>query len=421
MTTAILMISAALLLLVLVAVVLRPWWRKAPDTTGLQALNVSVFESRMAELVQDQAQGRLEEDEFAAQQVALQRQLLAASQMTDPDRGASGRVSRISIAMVALWIPLLILMVYVLVSNRGATFAYLQAQDRYQAMAAQIVQGQEPKSASDVADGVGLLQTLQTQLYRRPDDPERWLHLSQAYTAAEAPEPALQALERAHRLAPDNDRITMTYAQMRFFTQQGRLDDTTRRIVLSLLSRQPDHEGAMMLMAMGSFRGADYTQAIEWLQRLRALRLSHAQGDTQASAIDALDQAIAQAQDAQQHSLTLQVSVQLSAALRAQVAPSDTVFVYVRALQGMPMPYAVHKRSAADLLSAGTLTETLSDQDAMVPGRTLSAGKASGETLVVGARISKSGNPVAQPGDLEALPMPLGNQSQFQLTIDQQR
>lgn len=418
MTTLVLMGAALLLLLVLTLVVLRPWWQRPNAAGGLQALNVSVFNSRMQELEQDQAQGRLESGEFEQQKLALQRQLLAAA-APQAGQGRVVRVSRLGQAMVGLWIPLLVLLVYVLVANRGETFRYLQAQDRYRTQAAQILQGQEPQGAGQIEDGVGLLQAIQSQVYEKPQDPQLWLHLSQAYTAAEATEPAVQALERAHRLAPDDDRITMTYAQMRFFTQQGKLDDTTRRMVQDLLQRQPNHEGALMLMAMGSFRNADYAQAIDWLQRLRALRLQH---DTPESAsVQALDKALTEARTAQQNSLSIQVTVQLSPALRAQVQPTDTVFVYVKALQGMPMPYAVHKRSADVLLSGQPLSETLSDQDAMMPGRTLSAGKANGETLVVGARISKSGNPLPQPGDLEALPVPLGQQTRFVLSIDQQR
>ena len=95
------------------------------------------------------------------------------------------------------------------------------------------------------------------------------------------------------------------------------------------------------------------------------------------------------AQQAAPASIT--VSINLDANLRSQVAPSDAVFVYARAMQGPPMPLAVKKLTVGDLPAS----ISLSDSDAMMPTMKLS----SFEQVVVGARVSKSGNPVAQAGD----------------------
>jgi cytochrome c-type biogenesis protein CcmH len=56
------------------------------------------------------------------------------------------------------------------------------------------------------------------------------------------------------------------------------------------------------------------------------------------------------------------------------------------------MPLAVKRLRVSDL----PVEVTLSDTDAMMPEMKLSAF----DLVVVGARISKTGNPVAQPGDL---------------------
>ena len=55
------------------------------------------------------------------------------------------------------------------------------------------------------------------------------------------------------------------------------------------------------------------------------------------------------------------------------------------------MPLAVKRLTVADL----PVTVELSDADAMIPSMKLSAF----DKIVVGARISKSGQPIAQPGD----------------------
>jgi cytochrome c-type biogenesis protein CcmH len=77
--------------------------------------------------------------------------------------------------------------------------------------------------------------------------------------------------------------------------------------------------------------------------------------------------------------------------LRAQASAETAVFVYARAMQGPPMPLAVKRLQLQDL----PLTLSLSDDDAMMPSMKLS----SFDQIVVGARVSFSGNPVSQSGD----------------------
>ena len=82
----------------------------------------------------------------------------------------------------------------------------------------------------------------------------------------------------------------------------------------------------------------------------------------------------------------------LDPALAAQTAPGDSVFVFARAANGSRMPLAVQRARVKDL----PLAFRLDDSMAMAPGMNLS----SASQLTVGARISKSGTAIAQPGDL---------------------
>jgi len=92
---------------------------------------------------------------------------------------------------------------------------------------------------------------------------------------------------------------------------------------------------------------------------------------------------------------TITVHVRLSPALRAQVAPGNTVFIFARAAQGPKMPLAIVRKQVKDL----PVTVTLDDSMAMMPEFKLSGFP----EIVVGARVSKSGDAVAKPGDLEGL------------------
>lgn len=422
MTLSVFLLTAFFLLLILALVVVWPWLRPKADHSDLLALNVTVFEDRLAELERDQQAGRLELDSYAEQKLELERQLLAVSAELG-GVGARRSLPRWMVGMVFLWVPVLSFLAYLLIDDRQAVFKYWQAQDQYGVVAEQLLtQKIDAPPANAAQDGIGLLQALQTNVYRHADDPKRWFVLSEAYMAAQAVQPSLEALSRAHRLAPDDDKIAMTYAQLRFFSQQGALDAEARQVLDHLLAKNSDHEGAIMLLGMAAYRGGQFDEAIGWLERLKAIRMAH--GDTpDSAALVQLDTAILNARSqgaaAKQNQLTVTVSV--SEALRAQITPSDTLFVFARALNGMPMPYAVQKLSATDLAQGKTLTVVLSDQTAMMGDRTLSSANQQGVALVVAARISKTGNPVGAAGDLESLPVPVGREKQFSLQINQVR
>jgi len=87
--------------------------------------------------------------------------------------------------------------------------------------------------------------------------------------------------------------------------------------------------------------------------------------------------------------------VALSSALAGKASPNDTVFILARAAQGPKIPLAVFRKQVKDL----PMEFTLDDSMAMRPEMKLSGF----DQIVVVARVSKSGTPTAQAGDLEGL------------------
>ena len=85
--------------------------------------------------------------------------------------------------------------------------------------------------------------------------------------------------------------------------------------------------------------------------------------------------------------------VDIATALKAKASPEDTLFVFARAVDGPRVPLAILRKQVKDL----PLTFTLDDSMAMNPAMRLSTAT----QVIVGARISKSGNAIAQPGDLQ--------------------
>ena len=108
---------------------------------------------------------------------------------------------------------------------------------------------------------------------------------------------------------------------------------------------------------------------------------------------------------------SIQGVVDLAPALRGKVAADDTVFIFARAAQGPRMPLAILKRKASEL----PISFTLDDSTAMADELKLSKF----ELVVVGARVSRSGNALPQAGDLvgQSAPVKAGG-GKLTLVID---
>ncbi|HXF44531.1 MAG TPA: hypothetical protein VNK91_00255, partial [Burkholderiaceae bacterium] len=90
---------------------------------------------------------------------------------------------------------------------------------------------------------------------------------------------------------------------------------------------------------------------------------------------------------------SVQGTVQLAPALAGKAAPTDTVFVFARAVDGPRAPLAVLKLQVKDLPAQFSLDDSL----AMAPQFALSKF----ENVTIAARVSKSGRPEPASGDLE--------------------
>jgi len=91
----------------------------------------------------------------------------------------------------------------------------------------------------------------------------------------------------------------------------------------------------------------------------------------------------------------LKLKLSLNPALQKQLTPEAAVFIFVRAAENPGPPLAVVRKTVSEL----PFEIALNDSHAMMPGRTISSAR----NVIVGARISVSGNPERQPGDYEQL------------------
>ncbi|MGB2139714.1 MAG: c-type cytochrome biogenesis protein CcmI [Psychrobacter sp.] len=406
--------------LILAVIAITPWLRAAriksnPVDNQLLDINVAVFRERLAELKIDKDSGTIDDTHYQNQKLELERQLLDAQREVTP-MVAPGIKSRL---IVMVWVPVLAAMAYLLIGNRTPVFELWTSEDKVGQVADDLLTGKiDQPPAWAIEDGRQLISAMQTNVYRHADDPDRWMRLSELFLSLEATPSAIEALSRAYRLSPENEEIATSYAQISFFANEGRLDANIRRVLQDVLVDNPQHEGAQMLMAMGEARSSNFDEAQGWISRLRN-SIAAKPGD-HSRALASLDELSANinAQKAQA-AQGVDVTVVVNSSLLPLVKGDDVLFVAIRDVNGGP-PFAA-KRLPISVIKQGEANISLSDLDAMMPERTLASAREQKTQLAVIARISHSGNAVAESGDLSGNPVVIStDQNQVNVEINQQ-
>ncbi len=98
-------------------------------------------------------------------------------------------------------------------------------------------------------------------------------------------------------------------------------------------------------------------------------------------------------------SLAISGKVIMGPNLAGKGSSTDTLFVFAREANGPPMPVAIVRATRKDL----PFTFRLDDSVSMMPSRKLS----DVGSVVIVARLSKSGQAMAQSGDLEGMSQPV--------------
>ncbi|WP_201582692.1 c-type cytochrome biogenesis protein CcmI [Psychrobacter jeotgali] len=407
--------------LILAVIAIMPWLKSSkrnaqPVDDQLLDINVAVFRERLAELQIDKDQGTIDDAHYQNQKLELERQLLDVQRqvatMTPPDTK-----SRL---MVMVWVPLLAGLAYILIGDRTPTFDFWAAEDKVGQVADDLLTGKidQPPAWAIEDEGRELITQMQANVHHHAHDADRWMRLSELFLSLEANEAALEALSRAYRLSPDNEEIATTYAQISFFANQGQLDASSRRVLKEVLAKNPEHEGAQMLMAMGEARASNFDEAQSWIKRLRDSIAAKPGDHTQALAsLDELSANVVIQQ--QQASQGIEVNVTVNPSLLPLVKADDILFIAIRDVNG-GAPYAA-KRLPITVIQQGQASISLSDLDAMMPERTIASARSEKVQLAVVARISHSGTAGAESGDLSGNPVVIAaDQNQVNVEINQQ-
>lgn len=409
-------LAAALVVAVLLAL-LRPLLRPAAAAADeAAASNLRILREQLAELDAELAAGSLAPEQHAGARAELERRVLEETRAAEAAPAAAG--GRRSALVLAVAVPALAVLLYAQLGNRAGLDAVIA----------------QPPSQASPQDVEALVQRLAERMQAKPDDPLGWALLARAYAGMQQFDRARDAFAEAVRRNPPDAQLLADYADAMAMAQDRSLQGEPEKLVLQALKIDPDHLKALALAGSAAMQRQDPSGAlVHWLRARRVAEPGSpfAQG-LEASIADAVaaggrppagalaaapgPRPAAPATQPMQggpQAAPLRVAVRVAPALAARLQPGDTLFVFARAAEGPRMPLAIVRQPAA----AGPLNVVLDDSTAMAPELRLSQFA----QVVVGARITRSGNATPQPGDLEGQSAPTASAGRVEVLIDRVR
>ncbi|HTP61323.1 MAG TPA: c-type cytochrome biogenesis protein CcmI [Burkholderiales bacterium] len=332
----------------------------APDARV--AANAAIYREHLEELAADLQRGAIGKEEFERSSREIERRIVAEYAAGAPE-GARHDPQRAAAIAIGLFLPLAALLAY---WNLGEPRA---------------IDAEAVRSAGAREMGE-LVEKLAARLEKSPDDAQGWALLGRSLSSLGQPARAARAFARALQLAPEDKDLLVDFVK------------------------------SLALAGRAEFESRNFQGAIEYWERIlpfappdsefaRSVEESIAEARTQGGiaaapapqAKPASAPALKKTAKAPAAAASIAGTVSLDPALAAKAQSSDTVFILARPASGARMPLAVARVTVAQL----PYRFTLDDSMAMAPGATIS----SHAQVMVVARVSKSGSPAPQKGDIE--------------------
>jgi len=412
--------AAAVMCVLVLWLVLRPLLSRRDAAAAPQAgqLNLAVLRDQLRELEADREQGSIDVEAYTAARRELEQRVaedvhIAPRAAAVPGTTTTGAATAASTPPPRWQAAVLTL---ALVAGAGALYATLGTPQALTAPgAAPAAAGGQALDPHTSTEAESMVAKLAERMAREPNDPNGWALLARSYSAMGRFVAASGAYSRLVALIPDDAQILSDYADVLAMTQNQKLRGEPERLLARALAADPKNVKALILSGDAAFERSDLASAaVHWQAALvnapPGSEFAQMARDNLAHIGAPMEGAAAVQPPAAAPSSAVSGRVELDPALRAQVADTDTVFIVAKAADGPRFPLAVLRKQVRDL----PLQFTLDDTMGMMPGVKLSQFP----QLVITARISKTGNAIAAPGDLESPPHPAKpGDTQIQLRI----
>lgn len=375
---------------------------------------VELYKEHLADLEKARVASDLDEKQFEELKLELQKNLIAEGIVGRTQLKSTG--GKKVVLACAMLVPII---AFVLYQKWGAEkdwdiYQLLQSLDE--------VKTQEEYKARLRE----LVVDIQQRLGQKPDDVALLNLQAQLSMALQDYDQAVRAYEGILKEFPESARIIANLAQAMFYREGHVVTDKVREYTNKALALAPMLPEMHGLAGIDAKNRGDYRSAIRhWKTAVKFMDPKSASAKGYEKGIENAEKALLAAgesldepssSEAAPHNLAsadpearqdtktdasakASIEVLVSLSENVQLAGNETLFVYARAWQGAKLPLAVQKLSASSL----PLTVNLDESMSMAPGMTLTTFP----KLEVIARITKSGDPIAKPGDWQASYGPL--------------
>jgi cytochrome c-type biogenesis protein CcmH len=372
--------------------------------------NVAIYYDQLAELKADLDGGELDAAQYEDARREIERRLSEDVPLESAPVAAS-QASRWPGYVLAGAIPALAIAMYVGLGNPEALLM-----SRTEVPAAVAEPGQH--------DAAPMIAALEAKLKTKPDDAAGWYMLARSYASIGKYLESARAFEKVVALIPDDARVLADYADVLAMAQGQSLQGRPLELINKALKLNENDEKALNLAASAAYQNKDYAQAALYWRRLlklippdadivKDIASAIAEADKLAASLGGLDdmsklsEKAGTSKKAEQPSpgaAAISGMVTVSKELQAKMSATDQVFIFAQAPQGPKMPIASLKIDARQLPYRFTLNDAVS----MSPDDKLS----NHAEVMISARVSKSGQAMAQSGDLQGKigPVKLGQQ-----------
>ncbi|GAB3380044.1 c-type cytochrome biogenesis protein CcmI [Spongiibacter taiwanensis] len=372
-------LGLAVLIFLALLIVLLAFSRSRLASEGSRHLHAQqgFFRQRRKELAADLASGLIDQTQFDDLERELKRQLVSETEQ-EPDfkPGASGRGQFFALLVL---IPAVAIGLYHLLGYREDL--QLKAMQREIVAAQQLTPAMLTEFEAQVLRG----------LEKRGDSPDHLAMMASLRRQAGDFAGAAPYYQRLLALFPNDADLMAQLAQARYLANNRQLDDEMRALLRQSLSIDPAQTTALGVLGIDAFAAGDYTQAINYWQRLLP---GLAPGSSEQAVIQ---QGLATAKERAISAGTLTgLTVDITLAAELAPPPNGVLFVVAKSADGNPMPVAALRQRVGE--GSFPSRVVLTDADVIRQGKTL----ADFAELLISAHISRNGTAIRQPGDLAA-------------------
>ena len=261
-----------------------------------------------------------------------------------------------------------------------------------------------------------MLKGVERRLIDDPDNANDWLMLANSYVVLKRFTDAVRAYENLYRLNGDDPSLLFRYADVLAMANSGIFKGKPTELVKKGLRLDPENTMGLWLAGLAEYEEGRINKAIDYWQRvLPKLEKGSDEEKNIKKYIEfaakenniSLDNSVVEKTNLSEYSIKL--NIELSSDFSA-VDINNTVFIYAKPVNSnIKMPIVVLRKKVSDL----PLELSLDDSMSMLPNNKLSGY----ESVIVLARISKTGNAKSEKGDLIGVSNPISTRSKETIKI----